>query len=429
MAGAGSVTEISAAYLYRAITRFRHDSVLAPALGKLGHLDAVSMIRTLCTSGSVTEKMRMTRYLTPKQALALPGIIIESGGSGDSSAYVTITAFLNAHIQDLAQFLGADVMAPVQQLSEAIVEAYAQFSLLDFVLFFNYAKQGLYQNQYQHVAGRGLNAQFLMQWLDLYAEDRQLEIENLRKEAKNFTLSRGVATDMSEIAAKIEAAAAKRKQVQDRIKDMRGQWWQEAKTDWKLQLHLFCAWAFASNPRTAWIEIKSFVESRIQNLARFDRVSIVSVTTPDGSQNEVETKFSAESYKLSVLAPVIAAMTSKSLALGSGGLIRQVLVELIRDKAFQTPEQLWHELWPALTMPATYSGHDISKIADVIASQIQTQIERSWPRYRDDMLETEDALPVIESEFHIMQAVLWMQHVGIENPLQHDLVTLLNKQQ
>lgn len=98
--------------------------------------------------------------------------------------------FIETHLSVLAAFFGVNVPGAIDELAESIFDTYGGFSCLDIVFFMDRVKKGKYRTEYQNVAVRGLNAEFIMSWLLDYDEERATVHSSLNNAAKGAIIGR-----------------------------------------------------------------------------------------------------------------------------------------------------------------------------------------------------------------------------------------------
>jgi hypothetical protein len=347
-------------------------------------ISPVDMVRAICFFGTQAQRARITALMEPKHALALNAIVNEVAGS--SEMFKAMIEFLKSQLQSLADFYGCQVAGNIGDMADTIFETHCDLSVLDFVLFFQYVKQGRYSLEFQHVAVRGINMQFFNEWMAGYLDERSEARANVHQELKSRHLDQSVDVSISE--QYIERVKRK-EQHANALKELRGVWAKETANDWKAKLQALCAWAFPDDPKRAWVTIKNYLDQK---------------TNPVKNSSE---------YYLPTLAPILHGISAASKKMGSHQLIFMALVETKRQH--QTPGKLWESLFD-IPQPDGIEGKTFEQVCSWIAMTAFYRIEKTWPDYREEMIKTPNAIPINQDEFFHKQSVEWLKGLGVENP-------------
>ncbi len=88
---------------------------------------------------------------------------------------------LSEHLFLLAESFGVQFQGDTEDLAEDLVEDFGGYSVLDFMIFFSRCKKSKYKNENQHINVRGINREFVYDWITQYdkeKEDVRLLIQN-----------------------------------------------------------------------------------------------------------------------------------------------------------------------------------------------------------------------------------------------------------
>lgn len=121
-------------------------------------------------NGSPVQRAALARYLSPEAGYAFNGIFHHARTTDGLKRAIE---FIGKMIKSLASHLGVQFSGELDSVSYTIIQDFGGLSFADFLIFFERCKAGQYRRDYQHVAARGVNYEFLRTWLDSYAEERE----------------------------------------------------------------------------------------------------------------------------------------------------------------------------------------------------------------------------------------------------------------
>lgn len=84
----------------------------------------------------------------------------------------------------LADHFGVNFVGDADSVAYSIIQEYGGLSVADFLIFFERAKTRRYVLEYQHVASRGINADFLFSWLDQYVQEKTSDVDEMYQKFK-----------------------------------------------------------------------------------------------------------------------------------------------------------------------------------------------------------------------------------------------------
>jgi hypothetical protein len=91
-------------------------------------------------------------------------------------------ALLETYVRQTCQIMGCDFKGDLPTVVSGLYDDYGGVTIIEWARFFHGVTQGKYKDEYQSVNTRGLNAEFLRDWLDQFYERRDKIISTLRKE-------------------------------------------------------------------------------------------------------------------------------------------------------------------------------------------------------------------------------------------------------
>ena len=96
-------------------------------------------------------------------------------------------AALYSHIEQCCTFLGVNFAGDLPVFCVTLFDMYAGLSVLEFMRFFDGVRKGRWKSDYQNVSTRGLNPEFLLDWMQQFAEVRDHVVQGLRREIPEAT--------------------------------------------------------------------------------------------------------------------------------------------------------------------------------------------------------------------------------------------------
>ena len=194
---------------------------------------AEQILSVVAFAGSPVQRAAMVQYLTPASALFFPGIYRLA--MANNKSLKTAMDFLKMNMTSLAGHFGVQFSGDPDSVAYTIIRDFGGLSVADFMIFFERCKSGRYRQEYQHVASRGINYDFLKTWLDQYSEEREaarMEIHSQYSQPKNVDSEGSVSPEKirEEMEARRAAAALvreNRRQLQMKGEQIRADWEKE----------------------------------------------------------------------------------------------------------------------------------------------------------------------------------------------------------
>lgn len=91
-------------------------------------------------------------------------------------------ALIETYIRQTCQIMGCDFKGDLPTVVTMLYDDYGGLTIIEWARFFQHVAQGKYKDEYQSVNTRGLNAEFLRDWLDQFYSRRDDIIASLRKQ-------------------------------------------------------------------------------------------------------------------------------------------------------------------------------------------------------------------------------------------------------
>lgn len=124
----------------------------------------------VCLKGSPVQRAALARRLRPEAGYHFPGMSVTAQTPQGLKTSIELVSQL---LGNLASHLGVQLSGDVQSVSYTIIQDFGGLSFADFLIFIERCKSGDFRQDFQHVASRGVNYEFLRTWLDAYCEERE----------------------------------------------------------------------------------------------------------------------------------------------------------------------------------------------------------------------------------------------------------------
>lgn len=212
--------------LCAAMTSLSKDPVFSGV--NLDSMTAAQLVTEVAFSGSGIERAAMARHLTPAAAYAFPDI--HRMAMANSKSMAAALGFLEKSMLSLATHYGCQFTGDVKAIAYSMLQDFGGLSLADFLIFFEKAKAGKYKQDFQHIATRGINWDFLKTWLDCYLEEREAARLELRAQYDRPSPN-AIEADRAKTEAAIKAArqsafneAERRRVLEQKAQVFRDKW-------------------------------------------------------------------------------------------------------------------------------------------------------------------------------------------------------------
>jgi hypothetical protein len=163
------------------------DIILSDAIERNSTMSLDEFINNTCTGGSTKQRNALARKLSIKDGLALDSTEALINRAKDKAVAMQIYDKCVAdNIILLAESFGCEFKGDLLDVADVLRNSYKYFSLLDWNLFFNYCKDGRYKTEYQNISARGINLEFLNEWIKQYDGERDEAIAVSNNDFKNY---------------------------------------------------------------------------------------------------------------------------------------------------------------------------------------------------------------------------------------------------
>ena len=159
-------------------------------------LSAQEVILKVAAYGSPVQRGALARHLSPEIGLYFPSIVDLANKNGGQ---MKVLSFIQDSIKMLSDHFGVSFSGNIDSVAFSIYQDYGGLSIADFLIFFERAKSGEYKQEFQHVAARGINYDFLKSWLDQYTEQREAARAAIHSQYKDPKKEIGAETDNTDL--------------------------------------------------------------------------------------------------------------------------------------------------------------------------------------------------------------------------------------
>ena len=164
---------MSLAVLYENAPKIFADDRLT-GINPAGYETLEQYVTFILLNGSPVQRSALLDNLDTLSDIAMPEIKYLSRAPG--------TALLETYIRQTCQVMGCDFKGDLATVVSGLYDDYGGITIIEWARFFQGITQGKFKDEYQSVNTRGLNAEFLRDWLDQFYERRDKIIASLRKD-------------------------------------------------------------------------------------------------------------------------------------------------------------------------------------------------------------------------------------------------------
>ncbi len=138
-----------------------------------GDIPVWKAIYSICLDGDSDQRSIVGASFSSNAALFFPGVWAFANASFEARQQ-TIDA-LSAFIDDMCNHFGVAFQGNKQSVCNTLISEVGGLSFLDFLIFTERVKAGRYQTRYQVVNTRGINGEFLLDWIRSYMDEREAD--------------------------------------------------------------------------------------------------------------------------------------------------------------------------------------------------------------------------------------------------------------
>jgi len=164
---------MSLAVLYENAPKVFADDRLS-SINPAGYKTVEEYVTFILLNGSPIQRSALLDNLDTLSDISMPEIKYLSRGPA--------LALLETYIRQTCQVMGCDFKGDIATVVSGLYDDYGGLTIIEWARFFQGITQGKFKDEYQSVNTRGLNAEFLRDWLDQFYERRDKIISSLRKD-------------------------------------------------------------------------------------------------------------------------------------------------------------------------------------------------------------------------------------------------------
>ena len=126
--------------------------------------------------GDTVKLLAIAKYLTLSACSAAPSLrqLIGCSFLKEQDVIVLLTIL----IDQLSKYFEKQTAKSTEEIAWIIFDDYRPLSVEDLIKFFDLCKRKHFVNEYQHISSKGVNADYLLNWVDKYVEIRALAIRS-----------------------------------------------------------------------------------------------------------------------------------------------------------------------------------------------------------------------------------------------------------
>jgi len=175
--------------------------------------DPLMALQQIALRGTAQQRAAMCKHITDESMLAGSelGALVRESADPRSTYKIFVLGYLANSVDELAAFFGTEVRGGSALLADCLFERFGGFTILEWTVFFDRCRSGYYKTEYQNIAVRGINAEFLQDWAVKFSEEGDAGAKRI-KARMDDSMSGGAMTDdvRAAISARFDA-----KRIQD----------------------------------------------------------------------------------------------------------------------------------------------------------------------------------------------------------------------
>lgn len=400
--------------------------------------DPLVALQQIAIRGTAQQRSAMCKYLTDEAMLAGTelGSLVRESADPRSAYKIFVLGYLANSVEELAAFFGTEAKGGSALLADCLFERFGGFTILEWTVFFDRCRSSHYKTEYQNIAVRGINAEFLQDWAVKFSEEGDAGAKRI-KARMDDSLSGGAMTDdaRAAISARFEA-----KRIQDaRISRLESEA-AARRADyehWLTELHIFEHWEreveeLATDNEGRTVRVKKWVicekshseaKRKQMNQVRRDRKEAAYIRLVDFFECFVT--FDADAAV--VLAKAWGDFWKEKWYFANAG---NPDAYLDGWKAYAQIEsrRIWrvrHRLDATSLLRWAFA----EKHPDAPQKQVQKEAQQCiwewgqcWPDVLEKALEFPATVPMTKSEWLAQQVILWAKKNGLDHPLSEYLL-------
>lgn len=150
----------------------KHELLRSLDLTKFTSAEAI--VETVFFAGSLVQKSAILSTLDATCDLSVPEISNYKRNVGQEA--------LKASILQCCDFFGKAFEGNLDQYVVTLYDSYGGLSIMEWMRFFKQVTELKFKEDYQHISVRGLNPDFITDWIEKFCEKRDDIVQSLRKE-------------------------------------------------------------------------------------------------------------------------------------------------------------------------------------------------------------------------------------------------------
>ena len=407
--------------------------------------DPLMALQQVALRGTAQQRSALVKHITDESMLAGSelGALVRESADPRSAYKIFVLGYLANSVDELAAFFGTEAKGGSALLADCLFERFGGFTILEWTVFFDRCRSGYYKTEYQNIAVRGINAEFLQDWAVKFSEEGDAGAKRI-KARMDDSLSGGVMTDdaRAAISARFDA-----KRIQDaRISRLESEA-AKRRADhehWLTELQIFEHWErqveeLTSDDEGRMVRVKKWVvcekshseaKRKQMNQVRRDRKEAAYIRLVDFFECFVT--FDAD-------AAVEMAKAWGNFWKDKWHFANAENPDAHPDgwKAYAQVEarRIWrvrHRLDATSMLRWIFA----EKYPDAPQKQVQKESQQCifdwgqhWPDVLEKALKVEGAVPMTKNEWLVQQVILWAKQNDCEHPLGEYLTphTILTK--
>jgi hypothetical protein len=363
------------------------------------HYDTIeALVWHIAIKGTQVQKMSIANSFSLESAQSF--LSLKSAVSSVDDGWKIAIDFIVIELENLAQFFGTEVKGDISSIAWTIFDNYHHLSVIDFIKFFSCCKLGEFKEPFQHISVRGINSEFLIDWLNKFLDKRAEAFENLVAEARkinNFEVSQEVAQKIASERLKQQVREnlllGKEKELRETLSAQESQ-----KSGFQKLFEFFCFEVFSITCSDCKFE--DIQQSALELAHKYSNSWIDEfnhISSGEMIESELKKYMSSQSKKIQIKLKELFDMSAQKY-------ISDTIMIYIKDNELEDCSQLVSVLFPESEPDEKFKGDSsFSPVVFSIASSACKVFENDFKKYREKLLDR-DELPLSKKDYIMRRA-------------------------
>lgn len=251
--GATNMVEASIPAVGRCIEAMQADPILSGF--PFDSVTFAEIVFRVIKKGTPLERMALANHLTPEAAFFFQSASQAITGPRALPVQVVIDEIFKPMFGLLCEHFGVQFAGNMDTVAYSLLKDFGGFSFVDFLICFERVKIGRYRKDTQHIMTRGINAEFMGEWLRQYDVEREEHRAAIYDQYKPDNIPASADKDLAEKIAAYNAGKQSARQTREEIVMVA----EAAFFEW--ENGLYTSGLFKQGFKTVWREVDDLDEN------------------------------------------------------------------------------------------------------------------------------------------------------------------------